>query len=142
MKIQISSLLSLLLLAFSCPAVAQTNLDWQKYVPLIQRTLSQDYKKMFREKGGALQYPFIVPGSAQYHDVLWDWDSWLTNIALRQILLETALPAPVQSQVRQTMLPLSEESAVVPDSSRISRSVGSLFYPQPGPVPGKRILSC
>jgi putative isomerase len=89
MKIQISSLLSLLLLAFSCPAVAQTNLDWQKYVPLIQRTLSQDYKKMFREKGGALQYPFIVPGSAAYNDVLWDWDSWLTDIALRQILLET-----------------------------------------------------
>jgi len=77
-----------LLLAVASPAVAQTNLDWKKYVPLIKQTLSKDYKKMFREKGGSLQYPFIVPGSAAYNDVLWDWDSWLTDIALRQIVLE------------------------------------------------------
>ena len=43
---------------------------------------------MYRSPGDALKYPFITPGSQQYADVLWDWDSWLTNIALRQILLE------------------------------------------------------
>jgi putative isomerase len=78
-----------LLLACVAPAAAQTSPDWQKYVPLIKQTLSKDYKLMFREKGGAMQYPFIVPGSAAYNDVLWDWDSWLTDIALRQIVQET-----------------------------------------------------
>jgi len=29
---------------------------------------------------------FLTPGSNQYDNVLWDWDSWLSNIALRQIL--------------------------------------------------------
>ena len=81
-------LLLLPLLACSVRAEDSGNMDWKKYVPIIQQALSKDYKKMFREKGGALEYPFIVPGSAQYNDVLWDWDSWLTNIALRQILLE------------------------------------------------------
>jgi putative isomerase len=89
MKRKLTCLFSLsLLLAIAAPVGAQTNLDWKRYVPLIKQTLSKDYKKMFREKGGALQYPFIVPGSAAYNDVLWDWDSWLTDIALRQILLE------------------------------------------------------
>ena len=41
---------------------------------------------MFREPGGALKHPFLTPGSDQYADVLWDWDSWFSNIALRQIL--------------------------------------------------------
>ena len=82
-------LLLLQLLACSTRAEDSTNMDWKKYVPIIKQTLSKDYKNMFREKGGALEYPFIVPGSAQYNDVLWDWDSWLTNIALRQILLES-----------------------------------------------------
>ena len=40
---------------------------------------------MFREPGGALKHPFYA-GSDQYADVLWDWDSWFSNIALRQIL--------------------------------------------------------
>ncbi|GAG07136.1 unnamed protein product, partial [marine sediment metagenome] len=43
---------------------------------------------MFREPGGALKHPFITPGSQSYNDVLWDWDSWLANVALRQILIE------------------------------------------------------
>lgn len=87
-----SKLLGLLLLPFVFVHVSQAGEateDWKKYVPIIKKTLSKDYKMMFREKGGALEYPFIVPGSAQYNDVLWDWDSWLTDIALRQILLES-----------------------------------------------------
>ena len=35
---------------------------------------------------GALVYPFLTPGSNQYDNVLWDWDSWLSNVALGQIL--------------------------------------------------------
>ena len=45
-------------------------------------------KGMYREKGKSLVYPFLAPGSNQYLDMLWDWDSWLSDVALRQILLE------------------------------------------------------
>lgn len=45
-------------------------------------------KGMYREAGQSLVYPFLAPGSSQYLDMLWDWDSWLSNVALRQILLE------------------------------------------------------
>lgn len=33
-----------------------------------------------------MKYPFLVPGSASYSNILWDWDSWLTNLAVRQIM--------------------------------------------------------
>jgi putative isomerase len=56
---------------------------------LIRQNLHENYRGMFREAGGNLPYPFITPGSQQYADVLWDWDSWLSNVALRQILLES-----------------------------------------------------
>ena len=46
-----------------------------------------NYRKMFREPDGIIQHPFIVPGSC-YDNCLWDWDSWLTNIALRQFVKE------------------------------------------------------
>lgn len=45
-------------------------------------------KGMYREAGQSLVYPFLAPGSSQYLDMLWDWDSWSSNVALRQILLE------------------------------------------------------
>lgn len=40
-----------------------------------------NYRKMLREPSGRLKHRFIVPGSG-YEDNLWDWDSWLTGIAL------------------------------------------------------------
>ncbi len=43
-----------------------------------------NYSKLFRQPQGQLRYPFIVPG-ATYRMELWDWDSWLTDIALSQI---------------------------------------------------------
>jgi hypothetical protein len=59
-----------------------------KSITLIRQAIHKDYRGMFREKGGAFNQPFLTPGSQQYADVLWDWDSWLSNVALRQILLE------------------------------------------------------
>ena len=47
----------------------------------------KNYKKMFREPAGNLKYKFIVPGSV-YNNTLWDWDSWLTNIALSQFVTD------------------------------------------------------
>ncbi len=58
------------------------------YSTRLRQHLLGNYKAMFRPAGEHLQYPFITPGSQQYQDVLWDWDSWLTGVALRQILLE------------------------------------------------------
>jgi Glycosyl hydrolase family 63 C-terminal domain len=55
---------------------------------IIKTNIYKDYKKMYRKGGGALLYPFLTPGSNQYDNVLWDWDSWLSNIALRQILTD------------------------------------------------------
>ena len=56
----------------------------------LKEHVSSDYTAMFREAGGSLHYPFLTPGGTAYSDVLWDWDSWLTNIALRQILQRNA----------------------------------------------------
>lgn len=47
----------------------------------------KNYKEMLREPEGRLKYKFIVPGSV-YSNELWDWDSWLTDIALRQLGVE------------------------------------------------------
>lgn len=54
---------------------------------IILNYAKKNYKKMFREPDGHLSHKFIVPGSV-YDNVLWDWDSWLTNIALRQFVDE------------------------------------------------------
>ena len=59
------------------------------YKQLCKENIGKDYKQMFRDaSGGALVYPYITPGSQGYANVLWDWDSWTSDIALRQILEE------------------------------------------------------
>lgn len=55
-------------------------------IAVIKKYIYADYKGMFRKPVGILKYPFITPGSSAYANDLWDWDSWLSNIALRQIL--------------------------------------------------------
>ena len=59
-----------------------------KYKAICRENIYKEMKGMYREAGGSLKYPFLAPGSSQYLDMLWDWDSWLSNVALRQILLE------------------------------------------------------
>lgn len=54
---------------------------------LIKKSILADYKGMLKPAEGALKFPYITPGSAQYSKQLWDWDSWLSNVALRQIVL-------------------------------------------------------
>lgn len=67
------------------------NDEINKYGRLIQKKLRADYKTCLRESGYPFEYPFVVPGSC-YSDTLWDWDSWLYNIAMRQILSEINTP--------------------------------------------------
>ena len=57
-------------------------------IAIIKKNIFADYKGMFREPGGALKYPYLTPGSNSYANDLWDWDSWLSNIALRQIITD------------------------------------------------------
>ncbi|MGQ1890611.1 MGH1-like glycoside hydrolase domain-containing protein [Thermophagus sp. OGC60D27] len=68
------------------PAPTPENIE--KYKQICRKYIYKEMKGMYRTSGGSLKYPFLAPGSNQYLDMLWDWDSWLSNIALRQILLE------------------------------------------------------
>lgn len=58
-----------------------------KYINLIKDYSKDAYKWITREPKGSLRHPFIVPGKP-YPYQLWDWDSWLTDVATRQIILD------------------------------------------------------
>lgn len=60
----------------------------QKEVAAIKKYSNQIYMGMTRKPKGQLRHPYIVPGTKAYTDQLWDWDSWLTDIAVRQIMLD------------------------------------------------------
>lgn len=67
--------------------VSASGKDLKSQIELIRQHVYADYKQMYKQpSGGALIYPYLTPGSRQYAQVLWDWDSWLSNVALRQIL--------------------------------------------------------
>ena len=69
------------------PMAAQTVQATQEHRELIKQHICSDYKKMLKQPTGiALKYPYLTPGSKQYAAVLWDWDSWLSDVALRQTL--------------------------------------------------------
>lgn len=61
------------------------NPNIEKYGKMIGEYAKASYKLCFREPDGYLGHRFIVPGST-YTNSLWDWDSWLTNLALRKIV--------------------------------------------------------
>ena len=54
---------------------------------ILEEYAQKQYKNMLREPEGYLTHRFIVPGSIYGND-LWDWDSWLTDIALQQFVKE------------------------------------------------------
>lgn len=81
-----TNLILLLLLAAISSVYSQQKDSVADYISIIKSNIYKDYKGMYRKGGGSLVYPFLTPGSNQYDNVLWDWDSWLSNIALRQIL--------------------------------------------------------
>ena len=60
--------------------------ELSSYINTIRKRLREDYKGMLREPAGACVYPFLTPGSENYQNVLWDWDAWSANIALKQIV--------------------------------------------------------
>jgi len=61
--------------------------DMERYAKLCREHVCGDYKLMYRQGGeGAFVFPYLTPGSKSYANVLWDWDSWLSDVALRQII--------------------------------------------------------
>lgn len=60
----------------------------EKYIELIKDYSKRTYKSMMHPASGQLHYPFIVPGSQSYREDLWDWDSWLTDVGVRQIMAD------------------------------------------------------
>ena len=57
----------------------------QEHANLIIEYAKKNYAKCFREPDGQnFNHRFIVPGS-RYSDSLWDWDSWLTDLALHDL---------------------------------------------------------
>jgi len=60
---------------------------------ILKDYMARDVRRQFRPAGGAMKYPFFTPGSEQYSDQLWDWDSYFVCIALRQIVNDSDDPA-------------------------------------------------
>lgn len=83
-------IISLMALAWGTRSSAQlpsrTPENVDKYKSICKQNIYKEIHGMYRKAGGALKYPFLAPGSNQYLDMLWDWDSWLSDVALRQIL--------------------------------------------------------
>ncbi|EHQ27459.1 glycosyl hydrolase family 63 [Mucilaginibacter gracilis] len=77
---------SFCLLLYTGVTFAQIPDSIKTNISIIRQQVFSDYKGMFRKPVGILHQPFITPGSNAYANDLWDWDSWLSNIALRQIL--------------------------------------------------------
>ena len=59
----------------------------KKYIDITKEYSKDAYKWITREPKGSLNHPFIVPGKP-YPYQLWDWDSWLTDVATRQIIVD------------------------------------------------------
>ncbi|MCW0481862.1 MGH1-like glycoside hydrolase domain-containing protein [Gaoshiqia sediminis] len=71
-----------------------------EYASLIKSNVYRDFKQMYRPPSGSLVFPFLTPGSNQYANVLWDWDSWWSNIALRQILSDVGSEADSKEAIK------------------------------------------
>lgn len=95
-----TSFLMLVLLVGSLSSYSQVKDSISDYISIIKTNVYKDYKKMYRKGGGSLVYPFLTPGSNQYDNVLWDWDSWLSNIALRQILTDIGTPKDKEEAIK------------------------------------------
>lgn len=57
------------------------NKKLKENIQTIKSYVRKVYKNCFREPFGKLKHPFVVPGAVYAND-LWDWDSWLTGLAL------------------------------------------------------------
>ncbi len=57
--------------------------DVRKYITIVKNYIDNNYRKNLREASGRFPHPFFVPG-ASYSEQLWDWDSWLMQVAFNE----------------------------------------------------------
>lgn len=60
----------------------------EKYIRLIKEYSRDNCLKVTRQPEGRLKFPYLVPGANCYESQLWDWDSWLTDIGISQIMYD------------------------------------------------------
>ena len=77
---------------------AQTEGAPPNYRELITSSILRDYPGMLHEPTGPLAFPSITPGSV-YATQLWDWDSWLSDVALCQIMVDQGKNADKQKML-------------------------------------------
>ncbi len=70
-------------------AVINNDTNITGYISKLRNHILRNVASTFREPGGPFIAPFLAPGSALYQDCLWDWDSWMADVALRQAVLES-----------------------------------------------------
>ena len=87
-KILFTFVLAIFAFNMTAQMPVRTKSQVDKFAKICREYIYKEMKGMYREPGGSLKFPFLAPGSSQYLDMLWDWDSWLSDVALRQILLE------------------------------------------------------
>jgi putative isomerase len=81
------AIFAIIVLLVAAQLNAQTAATRPDYRELIRRSILRDYPGMLHEPTGALKNRFITPGSV-YAKELWDWDSWLSDVALCQIMMD------------------------------------------------------
>ncbi len=89
-------ILIILFFGINLTTYAQLPVSIVENIAVIKKYVFADYKLMLKPSNDVLRYPFITPGSKSYANVLWDWDSWLSNIALKQILQDQGTAADKQ----------------------------------------------
>ncbi|HWC61090.1 MAG TPA: trehalase family glycosidase, partial [Verrucomicrobiae bacterium] len=90
--------------AFSQPKLDATNgvSATADYPEIVKASILRDYPGMLHSPTGALAHAFITPGSV-YASQIWDWDSWLSDVALCQIVTDLG-----RSSDKQKMLSYGE----------------------------------
>ena len=103
----------------------------------LREGLLADWASNLCVPGGLLTEPYIDPGSAAYDGILWDWDSWWTNVALRQVAAELG-DASVADRLRAhergcvlNFLRLCDDTGWIPLNVKSTISDLSEIRPQP-----------
>ncbi len=92
-----STILPVFLIAIA-HANAQAPTTQPNYHELITTSILRDYPGMLHGPTTTLTYPSITPGSV-YATQLWDWDSWLSDVALCQIMTDQGKNADQQKML-------------------------------------------
>ena len=57
------------------------------YEKIIYDYIKKNCVRILREPSGILKHKFIVPGTG-YQQQLWDWDSWITDVAISKVAIK------------------------------------------------------